>query len=76
MPRFKVTILDSMGGIDPSLLMLMKMNPLMPLLHFYAEAGEDLACPGVDDAEADGCGEPPSPDPHAAAEGANCNYEF
>jgi hypothetical protein len=34
--------------------MLMKMNPLMPLLHFYVEAGEDLACPGADDAEADG----------------------
>jgi hypothetical protein len=47
-------ILNSTGGIGQSLLMLMKMNPLVPMLHFYAEAGEDLACPGADDAEAGG----------------------
>jgi hypothetical protein len=31
-------ILDSTGGIGQSLLMLMKMDPLVPLLHFYTDA--------------------------------------
>jgi hypothetical protein len=43
-----------MGGIGQLLLMLMKMNPLMPLLHLSTEADEDLARPGADGAEADG----------------------
>jgi hypothetical protein len=54
-----MTFNGEVQGHDPrldgqSLLMLMKMNPLVPLLHFCAEAGEDLACPRADDAEADG----------------------
>jgi hypothetical protein len=53
-PRFKVAILVSTGEIGQLLLMLMKMNPLIPMLHFYTETDEDLACPGADDAEADG----------------------
>jgi hypothetical protein len=47
-------IFGSTGGIGQSLLMLMKMNPLVPLLHLSMEAGEDLACPGAYGAEADG----------------------
>jgi hypothetical protein len=43
-----------MGRIGQSLLMLMKMNPLVPLLHLSTEADEDLARLGEDDAKADG----------------------
>jgi hypothetical protein len=52
--RFKVAILGSTSGISQSLLMLMRMNPLVPLLHLSTEVGEDLSLLGKDNAETDG----------------------